>query len=241
MPRRPRWFLPDLPLHVIQRGNNRAPCFFADEDYQFYLHWLHINAEKYGCAIHAYVLMTNHVHLLVTPKTKEGVSRLMQSLGRRYVQYINRFYKRSGTMWEGRFKACVVDAEAYLLHLYRYIELNPVRAGMVTDPADYRWSSYRHNGLGQVNKLINEHPLYQSLDRDQAKRQAAYRQLFRSELDQEAVDDIRKAANRGQPLGGERFRETIEAAMGLKASLARGRPKAGGGKSVIGEQLGFEI
>jgi putative transposase len=148
MPRRPRLNLANVPLHVIQRGNNRQACFFADEDYRFYLYWLRKGAEKYGCDIRAYVLMTNHVHLLVSPHGKNSVSELMQSVGRRYVQYVNRIYKRSGTLWEGRFKASLVNAEAYLLLCYRYIELNPVRAGMVTDPGRIRGRAIAGMGWG---------------------------------------------------------------------------------------------
>lgn len=149
MARLPRICLPDIPQHVIQRGNNRQACFGSDEDYAAYAHWLEEYARKFRVAIHAWVFMTNHVHLLLTPETDEGVSRLMQTLGRKYVRYFNYTYKRSGTLWEGRFKSCVVEAENYLLLCQRYIELNPVRAGMVEAPGDYIWSSYRANGLGQ--------------------------------------------------------------------------------------------
>ena len=131
----------------MQRGVNREPCFFAEEDYGCYLHWLKTAATDYHCAIHAYVLMTNHVHLLVTPDEPDGLSRMMQSVGRRYVQYVNRIDKRTGTLWEGRFKSSVVQEAHYFLVCCRYIELNPVRAGMVTDPGQYRWSSYRHTEL----------------------------------------------------------------------------------------------
>ena len=143
MPRRPRVLLSGYPLHIVQRGINREPCFFAEEDYHCYLHWLEETARACRCAIHAYALMTNHVHLLLTPSENGSPARLMQSLGRRYVQYINRFYRRSGSLWEGRYKSSVVQAEDYLLACQRYIELNPVRAGMVNDPGQYRWSSYR--------------------------------------------------------------------------------------------------
>ena len=166
MPRRPRVNLVGYPQHIVQRGHNRAATFFADDDYHCYLHSLKDSATKYGCDIHAYALMTNHVHLLVSPNRADGITRLMQSLGRRYAQYVNRFYKRSGSVWEGRFKASVIDAEEYLITCYRYIELNPVTAGMVSDPADYRWTSYRWHGLGERNELITDHPLYQALAQD---------------------------------------------------------------------------
>ncbi|MDD5330927.1 MAG: transposase [Sulfuricella sp.] len=212
MPRRPRIKLAEIPQHLVQRGVNREPCFFAEEDYHCYLHWLQEAAGDWHCVIHAYVLMTNHVHLLITPATAQGLAKLMQSVGRRYVQYINRHYKRSGTLWEGRFKSSVIQAESYLLTCQRYIELNPVRADMVNDPGEYRWSSYRHNGLGQPDPRITEHPLYRSLGLDDESRRAAYRALFRSQLDDEAIGDIRLAIAQGQPLGNERFKELTCAA-----------------------------
>lgn len=136
-------FLPvGMPQHVIQRGNNRQICFGSETDFKAYLHWLKIYSEKHKVSIHAWVLMTNHVHLLCTPHSVDGISKMMQSLGRSYVRYFNYSYQRTGTLWEGRFKACAVNAPEYLFHLYRYIELNPVRAMMVEDPADYVWSSY---------------------------------------------------------------------------------------------------
>ena len=148
MARLGRYLLPEQPLHVIQRGNNRAPIFFGVEDYARYRAWLAAAAAEYGCAIHAYVLMTNHVHLLVTPRQAESLPRAMQSLGRRYVRYVNAAYHRTGTLWEGRYRAAPIDSEAYLLACSRYIELNPVRAGMVRHPRDYRWSSWHANAQG---------------------------------------------------------------------------------------------
>jgi putative transposase len=225
MPRRPRIKLAGLPQHVVQRGINREPCFFAEEDYHSYLHWLKKAAADWRCAIHAYVLMTNHVHLLITPLTEAGIAKLMQAVGRRYVQYINRSYKRTGSLWEGRYKSSLVQADTYLLTCMRYIELNPVRAGMVNDPGQYHWSSYRHNGLGQNDPRIAEHPLYLTLGQEPTARQAAYRALFRSQLDDEAIDDIRLALNQGQPLGNERFKELTCAATGVRRTQAqRGRP-----------------
>ncbi len=240
MPRRPRLNLAEMPLHVIQRGNNRQACFFAEEDYRFYLYWLKKGADKYGCDIHAYVLMTNHVHLLVSPHAKTSVSGLMQSLGRRYVQYVNRMYRRSGTLWEGRFKASVVNAEEYLLLCYRYIELNPVRAGMVQDPGAYPWSSYRGHGLGERDALIRDHELYLALGAKPSERQGAYRELFRSQLDEDALTQIRKAASRELVLGNERFRQEIEQALGKRVEpQKRGRRKGAGG--IEGEQIGFDF
>jgi len=214
VPRRPRSWFRDVPLLILQRGNNRAACFYAEEDYRFYLQWLQLNAEHYGCAIHAYVLMTNHVHLMMTPKERDSASKLMQSLGRRYVQYVNRVHHRSGTLWEGRFRASLVEAESHLLTCYRYIELNPVRAAVVKHPADYFWSSYRHHALGTADRVVTEHPLFKALGATRAERAEAYRASFRTELDEREVNGIRTALNRGGILGSDRFREAISASLG---------------------------
>lgn len=241
MPRRPRIRLADVPQHIVQRGINREPCFFAEEDYHCYLHWLQKSAADWHCAIHAYVLMTNHVHLLVTADKPDGIAKLMQSIGRRYVQYINRSYRRTGSLWEGRFKSSLVQAEAYLLTCMRYIELNPVRANMANDPAQYRWSSYRHNGLGQADERITPHPLYLALGKDPDSRLAEYRGLFCSELDAEALADIRLALVQGQPLGSERFSEIMCAAVGVRRAQRKpGRPMAKRDQSaVIEDQSDF--
>ena len=236
MPRRPRIKLADVPQHIVQRGINRDPCFFAEEDYHCYLHWLQKSAADWHCAIHAYVLMTNHVHLLVTSEKPDGIAKMMQSIGRRYVQYINRSYRRTGSLWEGRFKSSLVQAEVYLLTCMRYIELNPVRANMVNDPAQYRWSSYRHNGLGQADERIIPHSLYLELGKEEGDRLAAYRAIFRSELDEEALTDIRLALAQGQPLGSERFSEIMCAAAGVRRAQKRpGRPIAKPDQKVLVE------
>jgi putative transposase len=238
MPRRPRVNLIGYPQHVVQRGHNRAASFFGDEDYHCYLHWLKDAAHKYRCDIHAYALMTNHVHLLVSPGQADGITRLMQSLGRRYAQYLNRTYKRSGSVWEGRFKASVIDAEEYLLACYRYIELNPVTAGMVNDPAEYRWTSYRWHGLGEANPLITDHPLYLALAAEATARREVYRSLFRVHLDDAALADIRTALQHGQPLGNERFREQVGLALGKRLALKRrGRKREEGVKDEAGQMV----
>jgi putative transposase len=174
MPRRARLSVPGIPWHIIQRGNNRSPCFYAEDDYGLYLHYLGELSEKFGCAIHAYVLMTNHVHLLLTPEREDSAALLMKHLGQRYVQYINRTYQRSGTLWEGRFRSCLTQSEGYVLACYRYIELNPVRANMVRHPREYRWSSYRANAEGKLNTFTTPHDLYQRLGRSATGRQEAY-------------------------------------------------------------------
>ena len=226
MPRRPRIHVADIPLHIVQRGHNRDACFFAEDDYHAYRHWLGVALRATGCQLHAYVLMTNHVHLLLTPSQPEAISRLVISLGRRYVPHINRTYRRTGTLWDSRYKSSLVQADAYLLLCQRYIELNPVRAAMVDDPAHYRWSSYRANGLGQADPLLTPHWLYAGLGQTEADRLAAYRALFRPELDTDGIDDIRLALNQGQPLGNSRFIDSIELVTGQRRAVKpRGRPK----------------
>lgn len=226
MPRRPRIQLDSVPLHIVQRGHNREPCFFGEDDYLSYLHWLGEALGEAECRLHAYVLMTNHVHLLLTPRRAAAVPRLVMSLGRRYVQYINRSHRRTGTLWDSRYKSSVIQAETYLLACMRYIESNPVRAAMVEDPAHYRWTSYRHNGLGQPDSRLSPHPLYLALGGADRERQVAYRALFRPHLDQAAIDDIRLALNQNQPLGNSRFYARIEKRTGQRREARpRGRPR----------------
>ena len=226
MPRRARLTLPNVPMHLIQRGNNRQACFFADEDYHFYLDCLKVYASKTGCRIHAYALMTNHVHLLVSAADGGSVGALMKALGQRYVQYANRTYRRSGSLWEGRFRSCLTQEESYLLACQRYIELNPVRAGMVKHPADYRWSSYRANAQGEASDLIEAHSLYAALGADPIARQAGYRALFRDDLAPDVVDAIRQATNGNFALGDSRFGDEISRVLGQRATPGRsGRPR----------------
>lgn len=226
MPRRARLAIPGLPLHLIQRGNNRQACFFAEDDYRTYLNWLDESANKVGCRIHAYVLMTNHVHLLVSADQAEAPSAMMKALGQRYVQYINKTYRRTGTLWEGRFRSCPIQEELYLLACQRYIELNPVRAGMVAQPADYPWSSYRANAQGEANPLLRPHTLYEALANDASTRQAAYQALFGNELDPERVDEIRKATNGNFLLGNTCFAAEVESTLGRRVLPGKsGRPR----------------
>jgi len=226
MPRRPRLTLPGIPLHLIQRGNNRQACFFSDEDYHAYLTWLDEYARSSACQVHAYVLMTNHVHLLISAADSDGPGRLMKALGQRYVQYVNRRYRRSGTLWEGRFRSCLVEDERYLLACQRYIELNPVRARIVADPAAYCWSSHRAHAQGEAAPLIQSHFLYRALGAEPEERQAAYRALFRDRLDPDVVDTIRHATNGNYALGGAGFAEQIGAALGRRVTPGKaGRPR----------------
>ena len=231
MPRKPRMYLPDVPCHVIQRGNNREASFYSEQDYQYYLECLHDASYRYGVFVHAYVLMTNHVHMLMTPIKKDSISLTMQSVGRRYVQYINKEYRRTGTLWESRHKASLVDEDNYLLKCMRYIELNPVRANMVNHPADYRWSSYQCNGNNVNNKLISHHSIYKSLGIKAEVRTQAYRSLFENELDQTDISLIRQSALFSMPTGNTQFKEKIEKAISRKLGYAkRGRPFKSGGE-----------
>ena len=174
--------IPGHPLHVVQRGYCRAACFFRERDRVAYLHWLGAYAQHSGCAVHAYVLMGNHVHLLLTPSRPEGTSRLMRSLGERYTQYIGEVHERSGPLLEERFTALTLRSRRHLLDCMRYIELNPVRARLVAAPGEYRWSSFRSNALGYDDALVTPHSSYYALGRTAASRQAAYRALFEDEL-----------------------------------------------------------
>ena len=182
MPRPPRPDLAKVPQHVIQRGNDRQACFFHEDDCLTYLTLLREAALRHGCAVHAYVLMTNHVHLLVTPAEQGAVSRMMQMLGRNYVTHVNARYRRTGTLWEGRYKSCLVDSEDYVLACYRYIELNPVRAGMVVKPSEYRWSSHRCNASGEPDPLVRPHAEYLALGSGSSPACVPYRALFADEL-----------------------------------------------------------
>lgn len=225
MARLGRYFFPGEVLHVIQRGNNRQAIFHCDDDYRIYKAWLAEAAQANACAIHAYVLMTNHVHLLATPSRKDSVPRLMQVLGRRYVRYVNDSYRRSGTLWEGRYRAAPIDSEAYFLSCSRYIELNPVRAKMVARPLDYPWSSYRAHAHGKADPLLEDHAIYRALGRSDAERETSYRALFGTPLPRDFVDALRTATNGGWVLGGERFKAQIAAALERRVAPLPPGPK----------------
>ena len=225
MARQPRIDLPGVAQHVIQRGNDRQPCFFRDIDRIRYLQDLRELALAGACNVHAYVLMTNHVHLLITPNQTGAISRLMQSLGRRYVRYINDSYARTGTLWEGRYKSHLVANDEHLLRCYRYIELNPVRAGMVEHAADHRWSSYGRNAMGLADPLVHPHACYNRLGVTEAERLHAYRELVQQACDEDAArfsDHLRHQ----HPMGNDRFRAAIEAQVGRKLTPGKaGRPR----------------
>lgn len=217
-------YLSGVPAHVVQRGNNREPCFFTEEDYQFYLACLAQGLRRYEVKLHAYALMTNHVHLLLTPVDPNGISRLMQHLARHYVLYINRTYRRS-TLWEGRHKASLVQVERYLLTCYRYIEMNPVAAGIVKRPEEYRWSSYRRHVWGKHDGVITDHPVYVALAVERQERHRTYRDLFKFQIPEHDLHQLRNALAYNYPLGDNRLRANIESVLGRSIGEAkRGRP-----------------
>ena len=224
MPRRARMYLPGYPYHIVQRGNNREACFIEPENYQFYLELWQAVSQRYGVAVHAYCLMTNHIHFLVTPETETAISNTMKVVGSRYARYINYTYKRTGTLWEGRHRASLVQQNRYLLSCYRYIELNPVRANMVKRPEEYKWSSYEANAWGDTTWLT-PHQGYLDLGQTQQSRCHAYRELFKVPLSEQDIHLIRKAAHYCQPVGEDYFRAQIEQKYDIRlGQLKRGRP-----------------
>ena len=217
-----------LPYHIVQRGNNREACFIELENYQFYLELWQQLSKRYGVYVHAYCLMTNHVHFLATPSSEQAISNTMKVVGSRYAQYINKKYKRTGTLWEGRHRASLVQQDRYLLACYRYIELNPVRAGLVSRPEEYRWSSYGCNGWGDKG-WITPHEEYLRLGGMQSERCYRYRELFNIQLSEENLHLIRKAAHYCQPIGDDRFRDQIESKYGVSiGQMSPGRPRKKG-------------
>lgn len=220
MARHPRLIVPQVALHLIQRGNNRNACFAGDTDYLTYLSQLRFLCRKYECELHAYCLMTNHVHLLLTPHESNGCSMMMRDLGRTYVRYFNRRHGRSGTLWEGRFRACAVESARYVLACYRYIEANPVRAGMVNAPELYPWSSHTVNTGIRIDPALRPHAELTALAPEAAARHAAYRALFEQSLEEALLKSIREATHGGFPLASEAFKT-----LRLPGQrTARGRP-----------------
>ena len=229
MPRRARTYIPALPYHIVQRGNNREACFIEPENYQFYLELWKECSIRYGVAVHAYCLMTNHIHFLATPKDEASISNTVKVVGSRYAQYINLKYQRTGTLWEGRHRSSLVQTGKYLLTCYRYIELNPVRAGMVKRPEAYKWSSYGINAWGERVDWVVPHDEYLALGKTWEERCYAYRELFKTQLSEENLHLIRRSAYYSQPIGDDRFREQIERRYGIRLGrMKRGRPKLKG-------------
>ncbi len=210
MPRRPRFCPAGLPIQLIQRGNNRQVLFTCDSDLAAYSNWLADGAERFGVSVHGWVFMTNHVHLLATPDEEDSLSRLMQFLGRLYVRRFNYTYQRSGTLFEGRFKSCVVQDDQYLLSCLRYIELNPVRAGIVADPGDYLWSIFGAHAFGVRLRMWSPHDLYLKLGLDEEQRAGAWRALASDALGADVLAKIRRCTNTGLVLGTEAFRRQVD-------------------------------
>ncbi|HEB82630.1 MAG TPA: transposase [Gammaproteobacteria bacterium] len=220
MPRRPRLFLPDQPQHVVVRGHNRDPVLVRDDDFRYLYRCLREAANKNRLAIHAWVFMHNHLHLLATPGHEASLSKTMQSVGRRYAHYFNRTYHRSGSLWEGRYKCSLVDTDRYLLECYRYIELNPVRAGIVKQPADYPYSSYHANALGRQDSMVTPHAVFTNFisgveveknrprhlsEADVDTNREAYRQLCDQSLHQKTLTEIRRGTEKGLGIGRAEF------------------------------------
>ena len=210
MPRQPRLIVPDVAVHIRQCGNDGQDCFKHDNDRLVYLVVLRDLCGKAGCSLHAYCLMTNHVHLLLTPSAEDACATLMRNLGQRYVQYFNRTHQRSGTLWEGRFRSCLVESREYVLNCYRYVEMNPVRAGMVQSPLEYRWSSHAANTGRAIDRALRPHCEYLALADDPARQAAAYAESFGREEDAAFIKAIRAATDGGYALVGD----------GLKARLS---------------------
>ena len=225
MPRKARFYAAGIPCHIVQRGNNRQACFFRNQDFAFYINVLTEALDTHCVKLHAYVLMTNHVHLLMTPSCREGISNVMQSIARKYVRYINGLYNRTGTLWDGRHKSSIIDSANYLLTCQRYIELNPVRANMVVRPGDYLWSSYQANANGKSIKCITPHSEYLSLGASKQQREDAYREIFLHVLLPEQIDQLRECLQHNYPLGSDKFKSQLEQTLNVKiGQLKQGRP-----------------
>ncbi|MGQ8365262.1 transposase [Glaciecola sp. 1036] len=226
MPRRQRVYVPDVPTHVVQRGNNKQRVFLDNSDCAYYMSLLSEAIERYEVALNAYVLMGNHVHFLMTPSTKIGISRVMQLMGKKYVYYFNQKYERTGALWGGRHFASLIDSELYLLNCYRYIELNPVRANIVGNPANYTWSSYHANALGKEIKCITPHEKYLALGKSQETRLNNYKALFTEGLSSEEIKKFTLFTKHNYPIGSDDFIARISAKLGIKfGKLTPGAPK----------------
>lgn len=223
MPRPRRITLPDTTLHVVQRGHNKSRIFQSQQDCGLYVYLLKTAGARYETHLHAYVLMTNHVHLLVTSSLTEGVSRTMQFVASRYAAAVNAHLGRTGTLWESRFRSSPIDSDRYLLACYRYIELNPVRANIVRRPDDYTWSSFSINASARISPLISPHPVYLALGPTPRIRAERYRALVEEGLSTELIAEIREGLRSGLPAGSERFREALEASLARPIGRRRGR------------------
>ncbi len=226
MARLPRLTVPGYPHHIIQRGNNRQAIFAAPEDYRTLLALVEEHARAAQVAVHAYVLMSNHFHLVATPETAEGIPRMMQAVGRRYVRYFNQAQSRTGTLWEGRYRSTLIQAERYLLACMVYLDLNPVRAGLVAGPQDYPWSSHSHYVGASVDHLVTPHPLYWSLGNTPFAREMAYAELVRSGLSAEQQSALTSSAMRGWALGDQDYVADLQKRTERRvAKRSAGRPR----------------
>lgn len=226
MGRQSRINIVGIPQHIVQTGHNRLPCFFDEQDYEFYLSSLRAASDQYQVEIHAYVLLPSSIQIIATPRIDKGISSMMQSLGRRYVQYINHRYKRSGTLWEGRYKSSLIDSENYLLTCYRYVELRPLHLGLVENLSDYPWSSYHHHCGDKTDWLLQDHKLFKALGNTRVERGNAYSESFRHKFDRRLIEYVAETVNMGQVLGGEKFKEEIEKIADHRVTpRKRGRPK----------------
>ena len=226
MARLPRYSITNQPQHIILQGGDGQIIFQQEQDYQYFHDCLEAAAYNYSLKVHAYVLMPDHVHVLATPGNKDSVSRVVQSIGRNYVQYFNECYGGIGTLWEGRYRATVVDPRHYLLTCSRYIELNPVRNQLVDKPQDYPWSSYAHNALAQTDEMITAAGEYQKLGSTERECAREYKKLFRQKISAEQAQEITDATLKGWVLGDSKFAKKIEKLSGRRATqLPKGRPK----------------
>jgi putative transposase len=226
MARAPRQAIAAYPYHVIQRGHNRGRVFSDDVDRRQYLSWLHEAGERHGLSVHAYVLMDNHVHLLATPDGDASLSLAMQAVGRRYVRWFNTRHGRSGTLWEGRFRSSLVEADRYLLACQRYVESNPVRAGMVESPADWPWSSYRHHAGLATDPLVRTHPTVWALGNTPFERESAYRRLFEDVVSQTDHEWMQARVRTGKPIASTDFQRRLEVSNGIRlVPRPVGRPR----------------
>ncbi|GAB2511447.1 transposase [Microbulbifer agarilyticus] len=232
MPRLPRLNLIGVPQHIVQVGHNNLPCFFDDADYHVYLDSLRNAADQYRVDVHAYVLLPNMIQIIATPKVPDGIPSMMQSLGRRYVQYVNHRYHRSGTLWAGRYKSSLIDSDAYLLTCYRYVESRPIYLGLSDSMGEYAWSSFLHHANLNRSNVIKDHRLYMALGDSAAERADAYRELFRYRFDRRLLEYIAETIKLGQILGGDVFKDKIEQISNQRVRpLKRGRPRKGEAES----------
>ncbi len=226
MPRKPRFYLPGYPVHIVQRGHSKSNVFFEDADYKAYLEWLQEGSEWYEVPVHAYALLPNEIHILASPGDKESASRMMQYQGRRYVPYVNAAYQRTGTIWQGRYKASLLEPETCIINSMLYIETLPVRLGLSKSAGPYKWSSYKANAQGKKNPLITPHDVFKGLARGEKQRMQKYTALAKAGLESQVITDIQDAWQTGTPLGSDKFKAMVEKKLKLKVGHAkRGRPR----------------